>query len=381
MKFLATTTTTFFLTLLLASAATAEGASNNHDAGIVGAGPLIFTRHQKTVICPGENAHNLHEGHVQYGLRTRFLLKNTASDPVVVAFVKENGSEVSAANTKITPAHLDPNTILAPGETKLFGVQEGHVFHVRDALTNELLMQHRAGLVPIENRYHQEIDCPSETTHEYDIPGQSVDYRILRKFQQWKPVPVEKFGQPIELPVGFHNTIVSSNDKATPCPVNLYFVKKQDTNPHRKPNYVEKFSTHLGVNQWSSGKEEAPSAAIKYETTYSGHQFAARLAHDDSVVVDYITMGPMQVHDCFNKRKTDATIQSAAHASAVIIPVGTNRHTFHSNVDGKNMVEIPTMSNNNSNNTKSYYFDEFVNRYNTTEESRRGLYFQIQNTE
>ena len=376
MKFL----TTSFLALLLASSvATAEDASNI-DTGVVGAGPLVSTRDQKTVVCPGENTQNLHEGHVQYGLRTRLLLKNTASDPVVVAFVNDNGSEVSAANAKIAPAQLDPDTVLAPGETKLFGVQEGHVFHIRDAMTGELLMQHRAGFVPIENRYDQEIDCPSEATDEYAIPVASVDYRVLRKFQQWKPVPVEKFGQPIELPVGFHNTIVSSKDGTTPCPVNLYFVKKQDQNPHRKPNYVEKFSTHLGVNQWSTAEEEAPNSSIKYETTYSGHQFAVRLAHDDSVVVDYITMGPMHVHDCSNKKKTDATVQSAAHASAMIIPVGTTSHTHASTImEGNSLVEVP-MNNNNRNNTNRY-FDEFVNRYNTTEESRRGLYFQIRNTE
>lgn len=368
MKLLATITITSLWVFEFASTVTAQAMGDR---------PLVLTRDEKTVICP-ESAQNLHEGHIQYGMRTRFLVKNTASDPVVVAYVNEDGSEVSAANFKISPPQLDPESVMAPGEIKLFGVQEGHVFHLRDAFSGELLMQHRAGLVPIENRYNHEIDCPSDTYTESDIPEYTEDFRILRKFQQWKPIAVDTSTQGIEWPVGFHNTIVSKD--GAQCPVNLYFVKRQDQNPRRKPNYVERFSAHLGTHQLSTGEEEAPNAAIKYETTYAGHQFAVRLAHDESVVVDYINMAAIQVADCSNKKKTDATIKSAAHASAVIIPVGapSSVHTDIMDRSG-NLVEV-LVPTEQSNDTKRY-FHEFVNRYNSTEESRRGLYFQIQYTE
>ena len=350
-------TITSGLALLLASAAAEEAVGiaakqtseiflNSHLDG-----PLSLTQKQKTVICPG-GAQNLHEGHVQYGMPTRFIIKNTASDPVIIAFVEqETGKEVSAANSKISPAQLDPEAVLAPGVTKVFAVHEGHVFHVRDSLTGELLLQHRAGLVPIENRYNHEIDCSSQG--EIDVHDR-VSYRVLRKFPQWKPVKIEEYRQSVDIPVGFHNTIVSKDGKQ--CPVNIYFVKKQDQKPHRKPNYVEKFATHLGANHVATAEDDALNAATKYQQTYIGHEFTARLAHDDNVVVDYITMAPIQVQDCSNK-KTDA-IKSAAHASAIIIPVGNARP-----VDDRL-------------NETSSHFDAFVNGYNSTE-SRRGLYFHM----
>ncbi|CAB9514450.1 expressed unknown protein [Seminavis robusta] len=320
-------------------------------------GPLSNTQVQKTVICPGTSPQNLYEGHIQFGGRTRFVVKNVASDPVVVAFVdRSNGMEYSAANGDITPARMDPNSFLAPGMTKVFAVNEGHVFHVRDAKTNELLAQHRAGLIPIENKFQQEIGhCPIKDGKKQTFDDGS--YRVMRKFPQWRPALVEKYSEEIYVDAGFKNTVKSSTGQT--CPVNFYFVAKNaGKSKRRKPNYWERLTMHLGGNNKAKGTDgELWDASTKYERTYVGHEFVARLAHDDSVVVDHLSIGPVKIQDC-GKKKQRNTVQVASHATAIIVPIGRSNGLDESVVNQTvaDVLANPTM--------------------NTTE-SRRGLYFKM----
>jgi len=326
---------------------------------------LSQTQTQKTVECPvGESTQDLYERHVQYGARTRFILKNSASEPVSVAFVDRNhaGQEVSAANVNIVPASSDPESVLQPGQTKVFGVNEGDVFHVRDIKTGDLLLQHRAGLIPIENRYNQEISCPNEKEDDLQNIGQAWPYRKFRKFQQWKPVKVEPFRVSVDIDVGFHNTVQSS-DGTHQCGINLYYVQKRDNNPNKKPQYNERFKLHLGANQLVTAYDtDAWDAETKYERTYYGHEFAARLASNDNVVVDYFAIGPIEAKDCPNKKKQRDAVKSAAHASAIVIPVGARN------------IDLDAIPNGNETDSQRY-FDAVVNM-NTTE-TRRALYFQM----
>jgi hypothetical protein len=307
---------------------------------------------QKTIFCPAV-PQDLYADRPHYGIRTRFVIKNTASEPVVVAYVDENGAEYSAANYRITPPLADPEAILEPGVTKVFAVNEGHVFHVRDPATGELLMQHRAGLLSIENNYDHEIECSAEDEAKTETIDSSP--RILRKFQNWKPANIEQYTQQVSIHTGFRNTIKSSRD-GRQCAVNVYFVKKQSRNPHRKPNYIEKFSFHLGANnfvmdQWDS--------MTKHETTFLGHEFAVRLASNDNIVVDYLSVEPIRVHACANKKKQ--TVKATAHSGAIVIPVGSR----------------DSLADAMANQTD---YQAFVASHNSTE-SRRGLYFKMMQSE
>jgi len=367
---------TFFVLAAAASSsyavATAKKAITESDTFHIYplAGPLSATQTQKTIMCPA-SPQNLHQGYVQYGQRTRFIVKNTASDPVVISYVEESGREISAADAKTYPAQADPQATLAPGVTKVFAVTEGDVFHVRDSKTGELLMQHRAGLIPIKNRYNQHIDCSGQPETKIHSHG----YRKLRKFQEWEPVKKEQYEYDVEFPAAFHNTIISS-DGTKQCPVNMYFVTKQYSNTNRPPNYVEKYKFHLGTNHKATlnGTKIELNSSTKYERAYLGHEFAARLAHNDNVVVDYITFSPIRVEDCSDKKQTaDVAIKSsAAHATPVIIPVGA-RHQSAKNLLAEGI-------NNETKNGNHDYFDVYTNLINSTE-SKRGLYFQLLQSE
>lgn len=340
-------TSLLLLAVAFPGAAVADSIEHIHPAS----GSMSQTHDQKTVICPVINQ-DLYEGHVQYGPRTRFVVKNTATKPVVVSFVERNGTEYSAANTMISPAILDPDAFLAPGVTKVFAVQEGHVFHVRDSVTRELLMQHRAGIVPVENRYNREIaSCPpSAATEEEDEPDRS--FRVMRKFSQWTPLQVDRFNEEVHVDIGFHNTVKSQD--GTSCPVNFYYVRKENFGSTRPPQFMERIALQLGDNHLSTAKDDSGSST-KYERTYLGHQFVARLAHDENVVVDYLSVGPIKVQDCSLKKKN--TVKSVAHSEAIVIPVG--KHTKLG--DGVNQTQ----------------WGNVAHLLNTTFEGRRELYFKM----
>ena len=104
----------------------------------------------------------------------------------------------------------------------------------------------------------------------------------------------------------------------------------------------------------ATAQEQAWDASTKYERTFLGHEFVARLAHDDSVVVDYLSVGPIKVHDCAPKKQGVAQIVGS-HAAAIVIPVG--KHVGEAN---------------DANQTE---WDSVASRLNTTEQGRRGLYF------
>ena len=42
----------------------------------------------------------------------------------------------------------------------------------------------------------------------------------------------------------------------------------------------------------------SPYADVKYQGTYYGHRFVARLASDNNVIVDYISFEPTKIKDC-----------------------------------------------------------------------------------
>jgi hypothetical protein len=251
------------------------------------------------------------------------VVKNNASESVVIAFVKRDGTEYSAANEGIHPAAMDPDAVLVPSMTYVFGVNEGHVFHVRDLKTGELMAQHRVGLIAVENRYNHNIEtCPE--VHKDLRPVDDDTYRVMRKFPQWRPALIEQYSKEVNVGVGFKNTIQSLDGKT--CPINLYYVTKEEFHQNRKPNFVERFTFHLDDNMQVSSSDGNLSdgnlwdASTKYEGSYLGHGFVARLAHDESIVVDHLVVESFKVQDCGRQKQGDA-VKLAARATDIVIPV------------------------------------------------------------
>jgi len=71
---------------------------------------------QKTLVCPAV-VNDLTNYEAPVGYDTNWIVENTASKPVVLAYLQD-GVERSAVNPTISPPHDDPNAILKPGEWK-----------------------------------------------------------------------------------------------------------------------------------------------------------------------------------------------------------------------------------------------------------------------
>jgi hypothetical protein len=82
----------------------------------------------KTVTCPLTPV-NLHQQNARQGYDTTWIVDNTASTPVVLAYLL-NGVEYSAVNSKITPPQADPEAILKPGEWKAVSTFEVRIFSI-----------------------------------------------------------------------------------------------------------------------------------------------------------------------------------------------------------------------------------------------------------
>jgi len=82
------------------------------------------------------------------------------------------------------------------------------------------------------------------------------------------------------------------------------------------PTCHEQFKMHLGINLSTPNYLDDWSSPMKFEGTYLGHKFVARLRHDPQIVVDEIVIAKDIVRDC----GLDA-LEIASGASVVPEPV------------------------------------------------------------
>lgn len=273
---------------------------------------------QKTVHCP-ENVEDLSRDDALLGFDTVWLLENTASTPVCVAWVKD-GIEYSAMNSKITPPNMDPETIIQPGEWKSFITWESHIFHVRQMLEDgsmgPVLLQHRPGLIPIRNRYGPPITCdPNEPDPEPIVEEtQERDPEFARTPPQ--------VGRPCNtLDIGFRNQVG--------CPVHVYYTGMQGANTTTgEPTCMEDFKFHLGLNSRPNDFMWDWKSQTKYEGTYVGHNFVFRLAKDPSILLDEVLLQPTSVGDCPNLKQRDMI---KTHME--VMPIGTLQHLLSNTTD------------------------------------------------
>jgi hypothetical protein len=250
------------------------------------------------------------------GYDTSVIIENKATTPVVLVFI-HRGREVSAMNTKIAPPQADPSSILQPGEWKHVHTFEGHVIHVRqlkqDGSLGLVLLQHRAGLIPVGAKAADSLLCPLDDPEpiitvtpkpkpkEPNVPVAPIAVwdpkfeRTERPLQLVRKVGAKRVIRPNlkecnQLDVGFRNL--------AGCPLNGYFV--------RPGSCEEVFRYHLGVETNAKDFEWDWNSPTKFEHTFIGSTFVFRPVHDPEILVERIDIQATQVTDCPDLKQTSS---------------------------------------------------------------------------
>jgi hypothetical protein len=201
----------------------------------------------------------------QYGYSTMWIVHNNASTPVVLGWVERRGQhpnnyqyrEVSAIDGTTSPPHRDKNAILQPNEWKVINTQDGHVFFVRRLEKNgnlgPVLMQHRVGLIPIQNVFGHQLENFCDPNDQDVEPVVVVGDHVERapEFKRTLRPPL----RPCNIQdIGFRNLVG--------CPLNVYYSGRHNmTGIPRKDGEEcsftpkschEQFKFHLGKNPYST---------------------------------------------------------------------------------------------------------------------------------
>lgn len=268
------------------------------------AGGAHLVPDEKTIICPPEEAPSdlgPPPGKVTMtGFDTVWMVENRASTPIVIAYVNQmNGIEYSAVNSHITPATDDPQTILQPMEFKPIYTYEGHVFHIRalraDGTPGRLLVQHRAGLVP--------IGANIDPALLMNCPLQDVDQSVKNPNFQRTPARVDRPCNSVD--IGFRNV--------AGCPLHGYFV-----HTNQDGTCTEEFKLHLGVHGATDDFMQAWPSTTKYESSFMGHSYVFRLASNPAVLVGTHTLRPTAVRDCPSRTTAAGVAVSSAGLLAAV---------------------------------------------------------------
>lgn len=248
-----------------------------------------------------------------------------SSNAAVVAFVAHDGKEYSANNPTISPPQADPDAILKPGEWMALDTFEGHVFYVRELLhdgsSGNILLQHRPGLVGFENRFHQDIDCrdyhDAEPLVEVKPKPPKPQERQLKKPPPTVIKTDPKYERTPEHRGESCNTIYQGFRNMLPnCPLHVYFVgEKQGVDGSMQ--CVEEFKFHLGLEDTTSDYMNHWDDRTKFESTYMGHTFVARLSSDPSVLVDTFTIKPTEIHDCPSLKQKPIVMQMIIQSEGI----------------------------------------------------------------
>lgn len=303
---------------------------------------------QKTSFCP-QTVTPLTNSEASTGFDTVWIVENTASTPIVLAFMLEQPDgtykEVSAFDSKISPPNHDPKAIVMPEKWTSLHTYEGHVFHAREILKDgsmgQVLMQHRVGLIPVTNKYGHELQCdPNDPDPEPLVevsPGQ-VDRDP--NFAREAPRTMRPCNT---LDIGFRNEVG--------CPLNAYYtgmyqlkgsVKPRgnnlpikhttenattavEENPTTPKSCHEVFKFHLGLQEKTNNFMFDWNSKTKYEGTFVGHNFVFRLAKDERIVVDSIALQPTKIIDCPGL-KNQVAVGGVSEAEAIITPLMQPEH-------------------------------------------------------
>jgi hypothetical protein len=292
---------------------------------------INFIPNEQTAYCP-EAVENWEVS--EFGHDTKVLFENEATTPVVLVWLK-NGVEYSALRSEITPPQADPSAILQPGEWASVDAFEGHVFYVRE-LTKEgglgdILLQHQPGMVAVRNRFGKKLPCEKPklpTLKDLErLPPKKQEEVVKQALDKVDPEPkVRKMGEEKTDPnwersqnhwkercniiyKGFRNEIDG-------CAVNMFYVGMQE--PIDGPMICrEEFKFHLGLHPAPQDYMHSWESRTKFEGTFVGHSWVARLASNIDTVVDTYTVAPLYVRDCPNLKQKQQVHLASAQIDAV----------------------------------------------------------------
>mmetsp|Transcript_32832 Transcript_32832/g.68447 ORF Transcript_32832/g.68447 Transcript_32832/m.68447 type:complete len:422 (-) Transcript_32832:179-1444(-) len=262
-------------------------------------GTMNQVPNQRTLVCPTQVQDLHHETsgngeHVQ-GFDVVWLVENTSSEPIVLSFVAKDGVEYSAMNSAIAPAHADPQAILQPGQWKDIRTFEGHVFHARtfDVSTQSLgpvVLQHRAGLVPVGAQV-QDLSCPL-----VDVKPRPLDKRETGEedvYEEHMYEEVDEDGSAMPYEYRYCNTLDVGFRNMANCPLDAYFVGPSEED---ESLCSESMKFHLGTNSVAQDFFYQWDSTTKFQSTWMGQTFQFR--SPDGQVVDTMTLEPTRITDC-----------------------------------------------------------------------------------
>ena len=269
---------------------------------------------QKTIICPLE-VQSLEQPGAVKGFDTTWIVENTSSTEVVISWVVD-GVEWSPFKPDVK-AIDDPKARLKPGEWQSVPTFESFVYVVREMLPEgggpgDVLLQHRAGMVPIGNPRNLN-SCQVSNPDVEPVNPETADRK-----PEFKRTPTHKQRPCNTIDIGFRNQ--------AQCPLHVYWANRLGEDgdvPEQGFNCGEKFKFHLGTKPATQDFMFDWESQTKFEGTYIGHTFVARLASNPDIVVDSYTLEPTRIIDCPNMKQKVAPAVSHQEAEAIIGAEGT----------------------------------------------------------
>jgi hypothetical protein len=263
---------------------------------------------QQTVTCPMQ-VQGLENPTAVRGLDTTWIVENTATTPVIISWLVD-GVEWSPFKPDVKPMD-DPLAILQPGNWISVPTYESFVYHVReigdDGNPGNVVLQHRAGLIPIGN------------PHQYDCDANLPDVEPVNPKTAERELECGRTPTPEARPC---NTVDISFRNQVGCPLHVYWANRLDEVPQEGFSCGEKFKFHLGTKPAPQDFMLDWDSATKFEGSYVGHTFVARLASDPSVVIDSYTVEPTLIIDCPNL-KQQVSVSSDEKAEMEVRADGT----------------------------------------------------------
>eukprot|EP00571_Detonula_confervacea_P001873 CAMPEP_0172316594 /NCGR_PEP_ID=MMETSP1058-20130122/28764_1 /TAXON_ID=83371 /ORGANISM="Detonula confervacea, Strain CCMP 353" /LENGTH=502 /DNA_ID=CAMNT_0013030935 /DNA_START=36 /DNA_END=1544 /DNA_ORIENTATION=- len=294
------------------------------------------------------------------GHPTRWIVHNKASNPIILTHINALGLEVSAMDFSTYPAHSNtavyPNgPIVLPGTMAVVEGRQGQMFVVReykevlpmDAMNDDEIHHH--SLKSFKSVLPSTLSfLPQQTRYEtnkgvWHILGHSG--RVLMKHRMGNIYIKNQFGAICPEVMGGgsggggEDNDVDDDPKGNAedmdpdcnvmrkafinkvgCPVDIYFAPQNKIEGYN----CETFTKHLGpLDPFLSKRNidvDAHNSPLKFENTYNGHNFVARMSHDHSLVAR-IELDHDIVRDCPEPKRSGAGVE--VRLDEIMLPIDT----------------------------------------------------------
>eukprot|EP00934_Nitzschia_sp_Nitz4_P002530 Nitzschia sp. Nitz4//scaffold79_size90958//42746//43998//NITZ4_005025-RA/size90958-augustus-gene-0.171-mRNA-1//1//CDS//3329558249//2520//frame0 len=286
--------------------------------GAAGVGATMVPN-QKTTVCPMD-VQSLESSSAVKGFDTTWIVENTGSKETIVSWVVD-GVEWSPFHPDMKAVD-DPQARVRPGEWLNVPTFESFVYHVRevseDGSPGQVVLQHRVGFVPIGN--------PNGISCDLSKPDvEPVNPETAERVKEYSRIKTPEVRKCNVVDVSFRNQ--------AGCPLHVYWASGIEDIPDSGFTCGERFRFHLGTKPATQNYMEDWDSATKFEGSFVGHTFVARLASDPNVVVDSYTVETTKIVDCPNLNQKVAS-GGKQSAEAVVAATGTVDPVLEPPVDG-----------------------------------------------